>query len=168
MYIILINHMTKNYSTNKGYDNSSVRRLGVPPYQVGTSKLAGNAWNVHHTDLMVLLSSLLPLVWLRILLHWSIGPREWWRGCPVVAKIIDQPIPPSLLYIAILAIHYPRVGVRMWIFATDPRVVEFNWLFDRRLNPLNGSVLPVHRVLFEPGNKAANVRLTTLFLLRPS
>lgn len=53
----LIDHMTKNYSTNKGYDNSSVRGLGVPPYQVGTSKLAGNAWNVHHTDLMVLLSS---------------------------------------------------------------------------------------------------------------
>jgi len=107
-----------------------------------------------------------PQVWLRILLYRSIaGPREWRRKCPVVTKIADQPFPPSPLHIAFLPVHYPRVVVRMsnrWIFATDPRAshrIGDSIVISNVLTV----VLPIYWcVLFEPGDKVANVRLTTL------
>jgi len=63
MCIILINHMIKNYSTNKGYDNSSVR----VDLESRHTELTLLNWQVQrmecdHTDLRALLSSPLPLV----------------------------------------------------------------------------------------------------------
>jgi hypothetical protein len=63
----------------------------IPSYQVGPSRLAGNAWSVHHANAMVLVSNPLPLAWLHLLgvYSWTVMGRK----CPVDG---DRPFFPSL------------------------------------------------------------------------